>query len=76
MAAQSSGPPPPVDEELPPPEAGEEVNALPKSGTVRVKVAGTNRFVELQKGQQIPVGSVVDTTKGRVTIVAAGGPVG
>ena len=70
VPAQSSGPPP--DEELPPPDAGEEVNALPKSGTVRVKVAGTNRFVELEEGQQIPVGSVVDTTKGRVTIVAAG----
>jgi hypothetical protein len=67
-------PPPPVedDEQLPPPEAGEEVNALPKSGTVRVKIAGTNRFVELQAGQQIPVGSIVDTRKGRVTIVAAG----
>ena len=59
-------------QELPPPEAGEEVNALPKSGTVRVKVRGSNRFVELEEGEQIPVGSVVDTTKGRVTIVAAG----
>ena len=66
-------PPPSDEEELPPPEAGEDVNALPVSGTVRVKVAGSNRFVELQEGQQIPVGSVVDTTKGRVTIVAAGG---
>ena len=68
--------PPPVraaQQELPPPEAGAEVNALPKSGTVKVKVAGTNRFVELEEGRQIPVGSVVDTTKGRVTIVAAGG---
>jgi hypothetical protein len=61
------------EQELPPPEAGEEVNALPKSGTVRVKVRGSNRYVELDEGQQIPVGSVVDTTKGRVTIVAAGG---
>jgi hypothetical protein len=63
---------PPPEDELPPPEAGEEVNALPKSGTVRVKIAGTNRFVELEEGRQIPVGSTVDTTKGRVTIVAAG----
>ncbi len=72
----NASPPPPApqeeEEELPPPEAGEEVNALPKSGTVRVRIAGTNRFVELREGQQIPVGSVVDTTKGRVTIVAAG----
>ena len=72
----SSSPPPPVQaasQELPPPVAGEEVNALPVSGTVRVKVRGTNRFVEPEEGQQIPVGTVVDTTKGRVTIVAAGG---
>jgi hypothetical protein len=72
----SPPPPPPTvqpsQQELPPPEAGEEVNALPKSGTVRVRIAGTNRFVELEEGRQIPVGSVVDTTKGRVTIVAAG----
>jgi hypothetical protein len=68
-------PPPPGDDgddELPAPEAGEEVNALPVSGTVRVKIAGTNRFVNLVEGQQIPVGSTVDTRKGRVTIVAAG----
>jgi hypothetical protein len=64
---------PSSQQQLPPPEAGEEVNALPKSGTVRVKVKGTNRFVELEEGRQIPVGSVVDTTKGRVTIVAARG---
>lgn len=61
------------EQQLPPPEAGKAVNALPKSGTVRVKIAGTNRFVELMEGQLIPVGSVIDTTKGRVTIVAAGG---
>ena len=65
-------PPPDDGDELPPPEPGEEVNALPKSGTVKVRVRGSNRFVELEEGQQIPVGSVVDTTKGRVTIVAAG----
>jgi CSLREA domain-containing protein len=58
---------------LPEPEAGEEVNALPVSGTVRVREPGSNRFVELQEGQQIPVGSVIDVTDGRVTIVAAGG---
>jgi hypothetical protein len=76
VAAQGSGPAQQPaqarSQELPPPEAGVEVNALPKSGTVRVKVRGSSRFVELEEGQQIPVGTVVDTTKGRVTIVAAG----
>jgi hypothetical protein len=59
-------------QELPPPEAGKEVNALPKGGTVKVRLRGSNRFVELEEGEQIPVGSVIDTTRGRVTIVAAG----
>jgi hypothetical protein len=76
--SQGSDPPPSpppattAQEQLPAPEAGEEVNALPASGTVRVKVAGTSRFVELTEGVQIPVGSVIDVTEGRVTIVAAG----
>ena len=63
----------PPDDELPAPEAGETVNALPARGTVRIRLPGTNRFVELEEGQQIPVGTVVDTLKGRVTLVAAGG---
>ena len=64
---------PPPDDELPEPEAGETVNALPARGTVKIRLPGTNRFVELDEGQQIPVGTVVDTLKGRVTLVAAGG---
>ena len=67
------GPPPPPndDEELPPPVAGKSVNALPKSGRVRIKLPGTRRFVRLMDGQQVPVGTVFDTRKGHVTLVAA-----
>jgi Calx-beta domain len=61
----------PQEQELPPPEAGKNVNAVPKSGTVKVKVRGSKKFVELDDDQQIPLGSVLDTTKGRVTLVAA-----
>jgi CSLREA domain-containing protein len=69
-----AGPPPPDgDEELPPPIPHENVNALPKSGTVKVKLPGSDTFVELIEGQQIPLGTIVDTRKGRVTIVAAAG---
>ena len=69
--------PPPDDdpEELPPPVAGKNVNAVPAGGTVKVKVKGSRRFVELVEGQQIPVGSEIDTRNGRVTIEAAGGSV-
>ena len=79
QAAQGGGnqppPPPPGDEqdELPPPTAGEEVNAEVERGTVRVKLRGSNRFVELTEPQQLPVGTVVDTLRGRIKLVAAGG---
>ncbi len=68
-------PPPPPDpplpsQELPPPVAGKSVNAETKSGTVKVKLPGSNKFVVLGE-QQLPVGTIVDATKGRVTLVAA-----
>jgi hypothetical protein len=59
-------PPPP----LPAPVAGKTVNAFVVRGTVRIKRG--RRFVVLAAGEQIPVGATLDTTKGRVTIVAAG----
>ena len=65
--------PPPPDEELPDPVPHKNVNALPKSGTVKIKLPGSDEFVELAEGQQIPLGTIVDTRKGRVTIVAAAG---
>jgi len=63
--------PPDDDDQLPPPIAGETVNALPKSGRVRVKVPGSRRFVRLTEGQQLPVGTIVDARKGHVTLIAA-----
>jgi hypothetical protein len=66
-------PPPPDDGGLPDPVAGKSVNALPKSGTVRIRLPGKRRFVRLDEARQIPVGTTVDTLKGRVTLVAAGG---
>ena len=60
-------PPPP----LPAPVAGKTVNAFVVRGTV-ASSAGRKKFVALAAGEQIPVGSTLDTTKGRVTIVAAG----
>ena len=58
-------------EELPPPVVGKQVNALPKSGTVKIKLPGTNTFVLLDEDTQIPVNTIVDTRKGRITLVAA-----
>jgi hypothetical protein len=66
-------PPPGDDDELPAPEAGQTVNVLPAEGTVKVKVPGSKRFRDLSEGEQLPIGTIVDTLKGRVTLVAAGG---
>jgi hypothetical protein len=57
--------------QLPPPKPGKSVNALTKSGTVKIKLPGAKTFVVLGKGQQIPVNTIVDTRKGRVTLIAA-----
>jgi hypothetical protein len=63
-----SAPPP----QLPPPVAGKSVNAFTVSGKVRIRRPGSRRFIELGPGEQIPVGTTVDTLKGRMTLVAAG----
>ena len=67
-------PRPPIKQppqQLPPPVAGESGNVLPASGTVKVKLPGTNKFVVLAEGQQIPMGTIVDTRNGSVRLVVA-----
>jgi hypothetical protein len=60
-------------DDLPSPVAGKSVNLLPKSGTVKVRLPGRKRFRVLSEDEQLPVGTTVDTLRGRVTLVAAGG---
>ncbi len=43
-------------------------------GTVLVKLAGTNKFVAIDATQGIPVGSTVDTKKGRVELTSVPKP--
>jgi Tol biopolymer transport system component len=56
---------------VPPPVAGVSVNVAPVSGTVLVRVRGTNRFVNLARLRNVPVGSELDVTRGRVRLVSA-----
>jgi hypothetical protein len=42
----------------------------PVSGTVLVKLKGTNTFVPLTAGQTVPLGSEIDVTKGRITLTS------
>ncbi|HEY5941586.1 MAG TPA: hypothetical protein VIT89_01835 [Solirubrobacterales bacterium] len=56
-------PPPPT------PENGEKVVVAPKAGTVFVTIPGGKK-VKLEAGQTIPVGSIVDATRGKVTLTS------
>jgi hypothetical protein len=56
---------------LPPPVAGKQVNVFPAAGKVRIKLPGKKGFKTLSAGDQIPVGTTLDTTHGRVTLVTA-----
>jgi dipeptidyl aminopeptidase/acylaminoacyl peptidase len=58
---------------LPPPIAGQSVNIGIVSGVVRVRVRGTTRFVNLAASRQIPVGSEVDVSRGRLRLTSAAG---
>ncbi|MGH2997569.1 MAG: hypothetical protein ACRDM9_14730, partial [Gaiellaceae bacterium] len=49
------------------------VNLAPVSGVVRVRLRGTNRFVSLARLRNVPVGSELDVTRGRVRLVSAAG---
>ena len=62
----------PPEPTVPPPVAGKTVNVSTKSGTVLVKIPGSDEFFDLKDVQQIPVGSTIDTRKGKVTFRAAG----
>ena len=64
---------PPGPTQLPPPVAGKTVNVAPVSGTVRIRRPGRKRFVTLTAEAQIPVGSTIDTRRGRIAITAAQG---
>ncbi len=58
---------------VPPPVAGVSVNVAPVSGAVRVRLRGTNRFVSLAGLRNVPVGSELDVTRGRVRLASAAG---
>jgi hypothetical protein len=62
----SSSPPPP-------PKPGVAVNVEADSGVVLVKVPGSTAFATLQGGAQVPVGSTVDASKGKMGLTSSGG---
>jgi CSLREA domain-containing protein len=54
----------------PEPTNGEKVVVQPEEGKVLIKLPGTNKFVPLEELQEIPVGAVIDATKGKVKLTS------
>ena len=81
----TSGPTPTTVAELPPPVLGRRFNVQPLSGDVFVSVPTQTarasqksvpglkgrRFVPLEQARQVPIGSFLDTRRGRVRIASA-----
>lgn len=53
------------------PDLGKSVLAVTSKGKVRVKLPGSNRFVDLTSLRELPMGTTFDTTKGQVTLTSA-----
>ena len=54
----------------PTPTFHQTVVVKPVSGTVLVKLKGSNKFVPLTAGQAVPLGSQIDVTKGKITLTS------
>ncbi len=55
----------------PAPAAGRKVVAGPVAGVIRVRRPGSSSFVTLDAAAQVPVGSVFDSSRGRIEVVSA-----
>jgi hypothetical protein len=75
--APPPGPAPPPEPTQPgpvtatPPELGTSVNVAPRSGDVLVRVPGATASVPLDTLSSVPVGSILDTRQGSVTLRTA-----
>ncbi len=56
---------------VPPPVLAKTGNVAPVSGVVMVKLPGTSKFVPLSTLEQIPFGSVIEATRGTVSVTTA-----
>jgi 6-phosphogluconolactonase (cycloisomerase 2 family) len=54
--------------QAPVPDLGETLVADPVSGTVRVRLPGTSTYVSLDEVTELPLGSLLDTRRGRVEV--------
>ena len=77
---QPPPPPPPIGTPTPTPVAApvpqfhKTVVLRPVNGTVRVRLKGSKRFVDLREIDDVPLGSTVDTRRGRVELASVPSP--
>lgn len=62
--------PPSVAKTEPEPSNGEKVVVAPEDGKVLIKLPGTNKYVKLEELKEIPIGAVIDATKGKVQLTS------
>jgi hypothetical protein len=70
VPGDSSGPGPALPA-VEPPKVGQHMQVEHIGGTVTVKLPNTGQYIALEHGASIPMGSVVDATRGSVTITSA-----
>jgi hypothetical protein len=63
--------PQPTPTPTPQPVFRRSVSVKPTKGTVKVKLPGTNRYVDLESLDTIPLGASIDVRKGRVRLYSA-----
>jgi streptogramin lyase len=56
---------------VPPPVFNKSVDLTATSGKVLVEVPGPKTFLPLSAGEQVPLGSIIDVTRGRVQLCSA-----
>jgi hypothetical protein len=56
---------------VPLPKQGRSMVVAAERGTIRVRVPGSDRFVELDEAGRVPVGSLIDARHGRVRLATA-----
>ena len=59
---------PPVAAQAPRPDLGETLVADPVEGSIRVRLPGTESFVSLSDVRELPLGSTLDTRRGKVEV--------
>ncbi|HEX8123424.1 MAG TPA: calcium-binding protein [Solirubrobacteraceae bacterium] len=65
------GDPPPATPAAPVPAPGRSVAVAVKSGTILARTPGSETFSALDPARPVPVGTVLDTRRGRLTLTAA-----